>query len=347
MDLFEIPKTEPKITKEFLLRKNSEETYMSTYLGVPVKKGLMVSPLRNDHKPTASFYRNKKGDLIFHDFGIGFHGDFIAVVMYLNNCTYAKALQIIAEDFKYVSKASSRPPVKIKTSNVKIEEKSDTIIQIEDQPFQTHELKWWESFGIHESTLKKFKVHSCKSVFLNGNYYKSSTPRSNIFGYYGGKREGIELWRIYFPQMKDFRFLSNWTKNMIQGAKQLPSNLNDRLIITKSMKDLLNLYESNIPAIAPCSETVLITQPQMSKIHDIASNILYLGDNDLPGVKSAHKYKKAYPYIRCVFIKRKYAKDISDLYKYVGKADYKEAIEELNTIFTDEKTRETKHFWIF
>jgi hypothetical protein len=31
---------EPKITKEFLLSKNSEETYMSYYLKVPIKKGL-------------------------------------------------------------------------------------------------------------------------------------------------------------------------------------------------------------------------------------------------------------------------------------------------------------------
>lgn len=347
MNTFEIPKSEPKITKEFLLSKNSEETYMSTYLGVPVKKGLLVSPLRNDHKPTASFYRNKKGDLIFHDFGIGFHGNFISVVMYLNNCTYSDALRIIGEDFKFISKTSNRPVVKIKQSDTKIEEKSETLIQIEDQPFKSYELSWWESFGIHENTLKKFKVHSCKSVFLNGNYYKSSTPKSNIFGYYGGKKDGIELWRIYFPQMKDYRFLSNWTSNMIQGAKQLPVDLQNQLVVTKSMKDLLNLYESNINAIAPCSETVLISERQMSKIHELASNILYLGDNDLPGVKSAHKYKKAYPFIRCIFIKRKYAKDISDLYKYVSKQDHKEAIEELKMIFNEEKIRETKHFWVF
>ena len=167
--IFELPKTQPKITKEFLLSKNTEETYMSTYLGVPVKKGLQISPLRKDHKPTASFYRNKKNELIFHDFGIGFHGNFLDVVMYINKCTYSQALNIIAEDFKYIEKSSEREPVKIRASNVIIEEKSETLIQIEDQPFQDYELRWWESFGIHESTLKKFKVHSCKSIFLNGN----------------------------------------------------------------------------------------------------------------------------------------------------------------------------------
>ena len=37
---------EPKITKEFLLSKNNEETYMTYYLGIPVKKGLFKSPLQ-------------------------------------------------------------------------------------------------------------------------------------------------------------------------------------------------------------------------------------------------------------------------------------------------------------
>ena len=48
-----------KITKEYLLKQNSEETYMSYYLGVPVKKGLFVSPLRTDKHKTCSFFRGK------------------------------------------------------------------------------------------------------------------------------------------------------------------------------------------------------------------------------------------------------------------------------------------------
>ena len=83
--VFNLPNLEPKLTKEYLLSKNSEETYMRTYLGVSVTKKLIVSPLRNDKKPTASFYRNKNNELIFHDFGTGFHANFIGVVMELHH----------------------------------------------------------------------------------------------------------------------------------------------------------------------------------------------------------------------------------------------------------------------
>ena len=47
---FSVPELEPKITKEFLLSKNSEETYMSTYLGIPISKTLVRNPLRKDRK---------------------------------------------------------------------------------------------------------------------------------------------------------------------------------------------------------------------------------------------------------------------------------------------------------
>ena len=69
------------ITKEYLLSKNSQETYLTYYLGLPVKKGLFRSPLRQDEKPTCAFYVNKKGDIIFKDFNGSFSGNFINVVI--------------------------------------------------------------------------------------------------------------------------------------------------------------------------------------------------------------------------------------------------------------------------
>ena len=132
---FIIPSSEPKITQEYLLSKNSEETYMYTYLGIPVKQGLQISPLRTDHKPTASFHRNKNGQLMFHDFGTGFHEDFIGVVMEIYKCTYNQALQIIAEDFNLIPKNNDRVSPKLRISNVILEEKPSTQIQIINKPF--------------------------------------------------------------------------------------------------------------------------------------------------------------------------------------------------------------------
>lgn len=330
---FTLPKLEPKLTKEYLLSKNSEETYMTTYLGIPLSTKLVVSPLRKDHKPTASFYRNKNNELIFHDFGTGFHANFIGIVMELNHCDYKKALRIIAEDFGYIEKISERPTIKIKNTEIKIEEKSETVIQIQDKPFTQNELKWWESYGVHESTLKKFKVHSCASFFINGNYMGSSTDRSFTFGYYGGMKKGNELWRLYFPQKKTFRFLSNWEKNMIQGAKQLPES-GDILVISKALKDVMCLYELGIPAIAPCSEVLFISETQLEKIKQRFKTIVVCYDNDATGISFMSKIKKAHPELNYFFIPKKYkVKDLTDFIRKYGYEITKTYVEQLKSYY--------------
>jgi hypothetical protein len=326
---FQTPKLEPKITKEFLLSKNSEETYMSTYLRVPIKRGLFCSPLRKDHKPTCSFCHSKKGELMYHDFGTGFHENFVGVVMEIHKCSYQEALNVIAEDFGYLSKAEDRPAVKIKVSNVKLEEKTETLIQIKPKAFSEQELKWWKGFGVTEKTLKKYKVFSCDSIFLNGDYFSSSSPRVPIYGYYCGKKNGQELWRIYFPSKRSFRFLSNVGKSYIQGAKQLPKT-GDVLLITKSQKDVMLAYELGIPAIAPCSEVLFLSNKQIQHLKKRFKTIVVCYDTDITGIHNLKQIKIKHPDLHTFFIPRKYGvKDISDFFKKYGEEETRRLAGEL------------------
>ncbi len=341
-------KVTPRITKEFLFNHVSQETLMEHYLGVPVKKGLFVCPsfIRKDTKPTCAFYKNKRGNLIFKDFA-GMSGDVITVVMEIFKCSYYQALRIIANDFKLVpyTKMEINPPKIQYTGNI-LEETKSANIQVELKDFSKKELDWWEGFGISLEILKKFKVFSLKSVFLNGHYFTSSSERTPIYGYYGGKNaKGEELWRIYMPTKTKYRFLSNWSSSLIQGIRQLPIT-GDSLIITKSQKDVMSLYGINISAIAPISETIVISQNRFEKLQKSFKEILCLYDNDLAGVKGAQKYKREYN-IRCIFIKRKYAKDISDLWKKSSYLQKLEITEDLNTILKDKTVKKTKYFYIF
>ena len=307
------------ITRDFLLSHNSEETYMTTYLGIPVERGLHISPLRSDKKPTASFYRNKKGTLIFHDFGTGFNGDFVSVVMELNHCSYKEALRIIASDFGLIKSVNVPKTIKkIVKSSVTFKESKDTIIQIEHQDFTDSDLEWWKSFGITQKTLLYYNVHSCKNIFLNGAWFTSYKQNNPIYGYFGGIRNNIELWRIYFPKKTSYRFLSNWDSNMIQGATQLPLNGN-LLIITKSLKDTMCLYELGLAAIAPCSETLFVSDQTLFKLKNRFKNIVVFYDNDQAGINGMKKIRNKYPDLKFFFIPRRYkAKDVSDFVKKYG-----------------------------
>jgi DNA primase len=266
---------------------------------------------------------------MYHDFGTGFHENFVGVVMEIHKCSYQEALNVIAEDFGYLSKAEDRPAVKIKVSNVKLEEKTETLIQIKPKAFSEQELKWWKGFGVTEKTLKKYKVFSCDSIFLNGDYFSSSSPRVPIYGYYCGKKNGQELWRIYFPSKRSFRFLSNVGKSYIQGAKQLPKT-GDILLITKSQKDVMLAYELGIPAIAPCSEVLFLSNKQIQHLKKRFKTIVVCYDTDITGIHNLKQIKVKHPDLHTFFIPRKYGvKDISDFFKKYGEEETRRLAGEL------------------
>ena len=266
---------------------------------------------------------------MYHDFGTGFHENFVGVVMEIHKCSYQEALNVIAEDFGYISKAEDRPAVKIKVSNVKLEEKTETLIQIKPKAFSEQELKWWKGFGVTEKTLKKYKVFSCDSIFLNGDYFSSSSPRVPIYGYYCGKKNGQELWRIYFPSKRSFRFLSNVGKSYIQGAKQLPKT-GDILLVTKSQKDVMLAYELGIPAIAPCSEVLFLSNKQIQHLKKRFKTIVVCYDTDITGIHNLKQIKVKHPDLYTFFIPRKYGvKDISDFFKKYGEEETRRLAGEL------------------
>lgn len=313
---------QPKITKELILSRFSEEQLMEYYLHIPVKKGLFRSPLRRDKQPTCSFYRNKSGTLIFKDFATGQHLNIFDVVQSIFRCDYFESLRIIANDFGIVrDNALHKNPGKINLNPIKIKDKEISKIQIEVQEFTDSELKWWGRYGISKDILKRFNVYSCKHVFLNDQLFAESQQHCPIFGYYGKKYQGLELWRCYFPKRTSFRFITNWPSKKIQGYDQLPKK-GKLLVITKSMKDSMCLYSCGITACAPNSENLFIPDKVLEDLKNRFENIVVLYDNDRPGLYNMAKIRKEHPELTYVFIPKRYgSKDISDFYKDHGRKE--------------------------
>lgn len=311
-----------KITKELILSRFSEEQLMEYYLHIPVKKGLFRSPLRRDKRPTCSFYRNRSDTLIFKDFATGQHLNIFGVVQEMFHCNYFEALRIIANDMGIVQDKSLRKnPGKINENPFRIQDKEMSKIQVEIQDFTDLELKWWGKYGITPEILKRFNVYSCKHVFLNGQLLAKSQQHCPIFGYYGKKYQGIELWRCYFPKRTSFRFITNWPSKKIQGYDQLPKE-GKLLVITKSMKDCMTLYSCGITACAPNSENLFISDTMLEELKKRFKYIVVLYDNDRPGLYNMAKIRREHPELIYVSIPKEYeSKDISDFYKDHGRKE--------------------------
>ena len=331
---------EPKVTREFLLSQNNEETYMSYYLGIPVTKGLFCSPLRQDKHTTCSFFRGKSGRLYFKDFATGECLAFENVVMKKFACSYHESLKIIAKDFGLIK--GKHPKSKPIIKQEKFSSDKQTFIQIEQKEFSKEELTWWAQYGITKPILNKYRVFSCKTVFLNGSIFSQSTPKCPSYGYYFGKKEHIEQWKIYYPTKTDYRFIGNISTKTIQGYRQLPKS-GKLLVITKSQKDCMCLYSMGIPACAPQSETQFISNTILEDLKQRFNKIVLLFDLDETGIKFSKKIKKEYPFIKVTLLPRtKRCKDISDYYKKYGREETLNMIKQKLSLFKAELSRTPK-----
>ena len=305
------------VTQKFILDKISEEQIFEHY-GIQIKKGLFCSKLRKDARPTVSLFKSRSGKLYIKDFGDGSCRDCFSYVQDLFGVSYYMALQIIANDFGLISRpglAKNKP--KFEYSGVKFEDKESAIIQVQTRDFSKRELDWWSRYGINRDTLKKFKVFPVDSVWLNGHLFYQNVGTKYVFGYYGGTRDGVEYWRIYSPGNRSYKFISNWKASMLQGAHVLPETA-DYIVVTKAQKDAMVLYEYGIPAIAPCSENLFLTEKQYEKLKARFKRIYCLYDMDPAGVAAEKRVRKQFPDVKMLLLPWGTAKDISDYRKQYG-----------------------------
>ena len=311
--------TVPKeLTKELIESKISQETLISNYYGVPIKKGLFCAKHRTDSHPTCCYYK-RNGRIYIKDFGSDYHGDWIYVVKQKFNCNYYDALAIAANDFD-IQKIPHLNKNKVKISNESLSENKQSIIRVEIRDFQQYELDWWNKFGISLQTLKKFRVFSCKNIWINDHIIHLETNNQLVFGYYGGIKDGIEQWKLYWPNNKKYKWLSNRDSSQLQGARMLPKNGGDLIIIQKSLKDVMLLYEFGIPSVAPNSENTFLSDEQLMKLKSKFKRIIVWYDNDAPGKAYLEKIKKEHPELDYFYIPEDFKeKDFSDFYKMYGK----------------------------
>ena len=166
---------------------------------------------------------------------------------------------------------------------------------------------------ISTTTLKKFGVSSIKYYLCNGvvkGIYKDSNP---MYAY-----KVYNNFKIYRPLADKYtKWRNNLTENDIQGFKQLPKT-GDILIITKSMKDVMCLYEMGIPAISPSSESTFIPDKALNQLKKRFKRIIILFDRDTAGVKYLRKMSLKTGLEGMLVHKKFKAKDISDAVKLNG-----------------------------
>lgn len=296
------------ITLDDILSKVTEYDIYSRYIG-HFKIGLIYnSPFRKDKNPSFGiFYSKKNGRLLFKDHGTGECGDVIKFVsLYTGITNYNDILNRIVKDLNITNNTVLKASKEYKIP-------TETVIGVVRQDWTDIDKQYWSQFGITIDTLKKFNVSSIKYYLCNGivkAIYKDTNP---MYAY-----KVYNHFKIYRPLADKYtKWRNNLTEIDIQGYEQLPESGN-LLIITKSLKDVMCLYEMGYTAISPSSESTFIPDKVLKQLKKRFKRILICFDRDTSGCKNMRKISLKTGLNGFLVHKKYKSKDISDAVKNNG-----------------------------
>lgn len=349
----------PTLTKDYILRRITQEEIMSFYLQVPINLNeLIVCPpvVRRDKNPTFGFYYNNQGRLRGRDFGGAFWGDcFDAVALVIGTNVRTKKgfnliLHTIAKDFrihKYKDAKEVSNYNKI-TKNyfekAKKKKKPKTIFKIVPRNYNYHDEKYWSSFNVNYKLLQLGRVYFPQEIYIskdNLDFTKiySYNPKDPAYAYFGGKDIlRIDNWKIYYPLRRkgEIRFHSN--SSFLQGKHLITCG---RFAgITKAYKDVLSFRSFGIQTVAPSAESVLINYNDYFFIKRNFNYLFSCMDYDDTGKRMAIMLKRKYNIIPIMFTNKYKVKDFAEYVNKYGvqrthnllKSVYNRHIDDLNDI---------------
>jgi hypothetical protein len=295
-----------------LLDKVDDYTIFSYYLGQFKVNKLINSPLRTDDRmPSFAIFRGSNGALLFKDHGTGEAGNALKFIKLYKHIETREELE--RELLRIVKSVNPNMNTRKNTYEYSTIPK-ETEIGIVRQPFTQVDKDYWKQFHISLSTLKKFNVFSIKYFLCNRvvrGTYKDTNP---MYAY-----KVFDKFKIYRPLASKYtKWRTNLTNRHVQGLAELPKEGGNLLIITKSLKDVMCLYEMGFYAISASSETTFIPDDILTYLKKKWKHIVILYDRDRTGMLKARGYSKMYK-LHPVFVnKRFHAKDVSDAVKANG-----------------------------
>lgn len=321
-----------ELTKDNVLKEIHEKILFEYYFGQEINLAeSYVNPLRRDNNPGCKFFIGKTGKLLFIDFAErNSVVDCFGFICKKYNCNLYTALKIINRDFRLglgTENEQNLPDLVYEYTKPDLDffkqtkEKRSELLCLK-RNYENYDLNYWvNDYGISEETLKKFNVRCVKTVFKNNKPIWRNTKENPIYAYYFPNENKKKIYRPKEPDKK-YKFLSSsGMSKLYQGFDQLPAK-GDLLIITKSMKDVMVLYEFGYNAIAPNGEGYDIELDFFESLVNRFDNIVLLYDNDVPGINATIELSSK---LKCCYIqipKDQFGtKDISDYYYNYGQRD--------------------------
>jgi hypothetical protein len=305
-----------------VLSRVTELDIFSYYCGNFKEIGVkFCSPIREDSHPsvTITMYNGK---LLYKDYGHPEHSmDCFGFIMYSFKCNFFESLCIVDNDFRlglaHIKSASefTKGYMGFRSSRV-VKPKPVVIIKKRSRPWMKKDAEFWSKYLISKKTLRTFGVCPITHYWINTNRFSCDLSYAYKIG---------TKFKIYSPY-EEIKWISNTTKQHIQGYKQLPQK-GDLCVITSSLKDVMCLFEMGIPAIALQSEMQMPEAKTIKELQERFKKVVLFYDNDFtnpgnPGQTMAAKICKEYYPMSNIYLPEDYGcKDLSDYIAKFGRTE--------------------------
>lgn len=316
--------TEP-LSQKAILDKVSEYDLWVYYLGHCNLGKKFRSPIRKDKDPSAALFLSSDNKILLKDFGTGEVFNIFRFLQALGY-SYKDCLLRIDSDFRlgfcsHPGKSISKKPV---ISNFKPEyKKTFSNIMIKRKAWDKKSLDYWKQYHIDQSILAEYNVYNLECFWVSKDknvYLYNSTNPTFCYDF------GDQKYKIYKPFEKNYRFITNVDNDTMQGMAQLPKT-GKKLIITKSLKDVMVLKKLGYEAIAVQAEGVFPSEKIMANLLARFKAAYVLFDNDTAGITGAKKFCEKYKLNSIIIPKTSGCKDIADFAKLKGLENAKNQIQ--------------------
>ena len=261
---------------------------------------LINSPLRADDKPTFGLFVHHIDDvLLFKDFAYETGDVFKFIKLYALYHDNTRLLSYI--DIAYYLNAKLSLDL-ISGGKINYEVKKSVSysrqfnvntardIKFQSRQFTSLDKQYWEQYGIPPSVLKFYNVRSVRKLLTeDGRILREFNTDELCFVYVVYNKV-----KLYQPlEQGEFKWRNTCPAWYIQGWEQRRGN--KKLIITKSMKDLMTFFTilgKDYDIIAPHTEGYNFSTKVTDVIKNSYTDVYVIYDFDRAGVNGANKLKR-------------------------------------------------------
>lgn len=302
------------------IKKLDEFAVASFYLGISTLPCLIHSPLREDNNPSFYLYY-KDNKVFFKDFAKGDSGDIITLLSKL------WSLNIHDTVIKIINNGKSGNIIIKKYGKKNVYKRSNIKLECKTRLWKKHDVEYWEQFGISLKWLKYAEVYPICNILLCKDNKKIILTADKYAYAYVEHKEGNCTLKIYQPyNTKGFKWTNKHDSSVISLWTKVPEYA-DNVCICSSLKDALCLWiNSGIPSIAIQGEGYAISETAKKELLRRFKQVFICLDNDKVGLKNAEKLAEKTGFTNIILPPFEGGKDISDLFKSVGKEEFNKII---------------------